>query len=60
MKARVPHRVPLSSQAKVVLDNAAVPTTGKRQLFYKPSSKSGTISENAILGLVKRFKPDLT
>ena len=60
MKARVPHRVPLSRQAKVVLDNAAVLTTGKRLVFSKPSTKSGTISENAILGLVKRFEPDLT
>jgi len=60
MKARLLHRVPLSRQAKVVLDKAAVLTTGKRLVFSKPSTKSGTISENAILGLVKRFEPEMT
>lgn len=60
MKARLRHRVPLSSQAKAVLENAAVLSAGKALVFAKPSTKSGTISENAILGLVKRFEPDLT
>lgn len=60
MKARLPHRVPLSRQAKVLVDNAALLSVGHRHVFAKPSTKSGTISENAILQLVKRFEPDLT
>jgi len=60
MKARLLHRVPLSRQARAVLDNAAVLSAGKTFVFHKPSTHSSTISENAILGLVKRFEPDLT
>ncbi len=60
MKSRKTHRVPLSKQARMLLDNAAQLSAGKRLVFAKRSTTSGTISENAILGLVKRFKPDLT
>lgn len=60
MKSRKTHRVPLSQQAKIVLENAAVLSAGKRLVFAKQATASGTISENAILGLVKRFKQDLT
>ena len=60
MKSRKAHRVPLGRHAKMVLDNAALLSAGKRLVFAKRSTGSGTISENAILRLVKRFKPDLT
>lgn len=60
MKARLPHRVPLSSQARSVLENAVLLTRGKKLIFGKPKTKSGSFSENTILKLVKRFEPELT
>lgn len=59
MKARLPHRVPLSRQAQGVLDNAALLTRGDL-VFSRRGTRSGTISENTILAMVKRFEPDLT
>lgn len=60
MKSRLPHRVPLSQQTHRVLDNASLLTGGKKLVFAKPSTISGSFSENTILNLVKRFEPDLT
>lgn len=60
MKMRIPHRVPLSRQAIRVVDNSALLSAGKRMVFAKPTTKSGTFCENAILNLVKRFDPSLT
>ncbi|MBY6201015.1 tyrosine-type recombinase/integrase [Maritalea mobilis] len=60
MKSRLPHRVPLSHQATRVLENASFLTGGKKLVFAKPSTKSGSFSENTILNLVKRFDPELT
>lgn len=60
MKSRLMHRVPLSSQAKIVLDNAAFLMPDAKLVFAKPKTKSGSFSENTILQLVKRFEPHLT
>jgi len=60
MKARLPHRVPLSRQAQRVLDNAVLLTRGRDLAFSRRGTRSGTICENTILSLLKRFEPDLT
>jgi integrase len=60
MKMRIRHRVPLSRQALRILENAALLSAGKRMVFAKTRTRSGTFCENAILNLVKRFDPNLT
>lgn len=59
MKKRIEHRVPLSSQALIVLENIRCLNHGKDHLFGKPRSRSGVISENAALNLVKRFSEEI-
>jgi integrase len=60
MKSRLMHRVPLSSQAKILLQNAALLAPDAKLVFARPKTKSGSFSENTILQLVKRFEPHLT
>lgn len=60
MKARLPHRVPLSRQARALLDNAALLSAGHKLVFAKPNTRSGTICENAVRLLIQRFEPGLT
>jgi len=60
MKARLPHRVPLSRQARALLDNAAVLSAGRKLVFAKTNTQSGTICENAVRLLVQRFEAGLT
>lgn len=59
MKMGRAHRVPLSSQAKVTLENALLLSTVPDRVFGK-TTRSGVISENAALNLVKRFDPEMT
>ncbi len=59
MKKRKPHRVPLSKQAKGVLENAEFLTGDRKLVFARPNTKSGTLCENALRDLVKRFEPEL-
>lgn len=59
MKMGRAHRVPLSSQAKVTLENAILLSTVPDRVFGK-TTRSGVISENAALNLVKRFDPKMT
>lgn len=60
MKARLPHRVPLSRQARALLDNAALLSAGHKLVFAKPNTRSGALCENAVRLLVQRFEPGLT
>ena len=60
MKMRVEHRVPLSRQALVVLENMRCLNHDQDHLFGKPRSRSGVISENAALNLVQRFDAEIT
>ena len=60
MKMRVEHRVPLSSQALIVLENMRCLNHDQANLFGKPSNRSGLISENAALNLVQCFDPEIT
>lgn len=59
MKMGRDHRVPLSAQADVVLGNARLLSSQPEFIFGK-RTKSGVISENAALNLVKRFDPGMT
>ncbi|WP_417807157.1 tyrosine-type recombinase/integrase [Thioclava sp.] len=60
MKMGRNHRVPLSRQMAVVLDNMSLLTGDHRQIFAKPGNRSGVVSENTVLNLVKRFDPGIT
>ena len=61
MKMRRGHRVPLVWQTQIILDNLdLIRAEGTNHVFGKPRSKSGVISENAALNLVKRFDPGIT
>ena len=60
MKMRRVHRVPLSRQARIVLQNMMPLTGNEPHVFAKPGNKSGVICENAVLNLVKRFDPAIT
>lgn len=60
MKMRVEHRVPLSRQALIVLENMRCLNHGQDHLYGKPRSRSGVISENAALNLVQRFDEEIT
>ena len=61
MKMRRGHRVPLVRQTGIILENLdLIRAAGTDHVFGKPRSKSGVISENAALNLVKRFDPDIT
>ncbi|MGM0661689.1 MAG: tyrosine-type recombinase/integrase [Pseudomonadota bacterium] len=61
MKMRRGHRVPVVRQTRIILDNLElIRAAGTDHVFGKPRSKSGVISENAALNLVKRFDPDIT
>ena len=54
------HRVPVSRQIATVVDNMAILSGGDGCLFSKPHTKSGVISENAALVLLKRFDAFIT
>lgn len=60
MKMARAHRVPLSRQMSIVLDNISLLSGDEPQLFAKPGNRSGVLSENAALNLVKRFDPAIT
>ena len=58
---RRPHRVPLMSQSRTIIDNLELIRAADTDLvFGKPRSKTGVISENAALNLAKRFDPGIT
>lgn len=60
MKKDRGHRVPVSRQMATVVDNMAILSGGDGCLFSKPQNKSGVISENAALVLLKRFDASIT
>ncbi|MPQ95439.1 site-specific integrase [Thioclava sp. JE_KL1] len=60
MKMARVHRVPLSRQVSITLDNIALLSGDAPQLFAKAKNRSGVVSENAALNLVKRFDPAIT
>lgn len=60
MKRAREHRVPLSTQADLVWENALQLTQDARFLFGKPRNRSGVICENTALKLVKGFDPAIT
>lgn len=60
MKMGQPHRVPVSRQVATIVDNMKVLSGGDGLLFSKPNTKSGSVSENAALVLLKRFDASIT
>ncbi|RJL02376.1 DUF4102 domain-containing protein [Paracoccus aestuarii] len=60
MKMGQSHRVPVSRHIATILDNMAILSGGDGYLFSKPHTKSGVISENAALNLLKRFDASIT
>ena len=60
MKRGREHRVPLSSQAEIVWENALLLTQDPAFVFGKPRNRSGVICENTALKLVKGFDPSIT
>lgn len=60
MKMGQSHRVPVSRQIATVVDNMAILSGADGCLFSKPHTKSGVISENAALVLLKRFDASIT
>lgn len=55
MKGRRPHVVPLSSQAKTVLESLKVLTSDSEWLFPTPQSKTRCISDMALLSALRRM-----
>lgn len=60
MKMGQPHRVPVSRQVATIVDNMKVLSGEHGLLFSKPNTKSGSVSENAALVLLKRFDASIT
>lgn len=60
MKRARPHRVPLSRQLAIVWKTALFPGDDPELLFGKRQNRSGCISENAAINLVKQFDPGIT
>lgn len=60
MKMGRSHVVPLSTQLVTVLENLQLLTGGHDHLFAKPWTKSGVVSENTALKLLKGFDRDIT
>ncbi len=59
MKMSQAHRVPVSRQIATIVDNMRVLSGGDGFLFSKPNTKSGVVSENTALVLLKRFDPSI-
>lgn len=60
MKMGRPHRVPISTQARVVVQNMRALNGDRTHVFSKPRNRSGVICENAARLLVKRFDNKIT
>ena len=60
MKMGQSHRVPVSRQIATIVDNMAILSGADGCLFSKTHTKSGVISENAALVLLKRFDASIT
>lgn len=60
MKMGRPHRVPMSRQARALLNNMRILNGEHVHVFSKPRNKSGVICENAARLLAKRFDPGIT
>lgn len=60
MKRAREHRVPMSRQAGFVWNNAKLISDDPALLFGKKANRSGVISENGALNLVKQFDAGIT
>ena len=60
MKMSRPHRVPMSLQAKGVLQNMVALNGDRAQVFAKPRNRHGVICENTACNLVQRFDRGMT
>jgi integrase len=60
MKMSRAHRVPVSRQMSVVLENMRCLNGKEPRVFARPSNKSGVMSENTVCKLIQRFEPGIT
>lgn len=60
MKMSRTHRVPVSRQARVLLDNMRLLNGHQPHVFARPRNRSGVICENVACKLAKGFDPELT
>lgn len=60
MKMDRSHRVPLSRQARMVLENMQVLTGDQQHVFARPNNRDGVMSSNTPRKLAKRFHLEIT
>lgn len=60
MKMHRSHRVPMSRQALLAVEEMRPLTGHERLVFAKPNTRSGALSENAICKLAIKFQPGIT